>query len=384
MRWSIRIARIAGTEIRIHVTFILLLAWIGLIYYWQGGTQAAVNGLLFIVLLFACVLLHEFGHVLTARRYGIPTPDITLLPIGGVARLQRMPDKPKEELIVALAGPAVNVVIAAVLFLILGPQAYAFQLGEPADSLSGLLSDLAWVNVILVAFNLIPAFPMDGGRVLRALLAMRLSYRQATEIAARIGQGIAFIFGFVGLFTNPLLVFIALFVYLGASQEAALALVKDLSTGIPVSEAMVTQFTALRADADVNDAADAVVRTFQHEFPVIDDQNRVLGILTRDDIIKALRRGAAQVPVREVMYRDVPTVRTDENFDRAFRLMYERGSPALPVVNSAGQLVGLITPESVGEMVMVRSSVPGDSRHPRQQRSPDLVRFRPAGVSGSP
>lgn len=355
MRWSIRIARVAGTEVKIHITFLLLLAWIGFVYYRQGGGEAAAEGVFFLLVLFACVLLHEFGHALAARRYGIPTPDITLLPIGGVARLQRMPDQPRQELVVALAGPAVNVVIAGVLFLLMKSPADASQLATLADPQAGLLPRLAWVNVALVVFNLIPAFPMDGGRVLRALLAMRMNYARATQIAAGVGQGMAFLFGFLGLFFNPLLIFIALFVYLGATQEAALAQIKDLSRGLLVSEAMVTHFAALPAEATVDEAAGAVVQTSQHEFPILDGQGRVIGMLTQNDIIKALRHPGPHVPVRQVMHCDVPILRVDESFERAFHLMQDSQCPALPVVGYDGQLVGLVTPEAIGELMMMRS-----------------------------
>src|SRR6267143_6683157 len=191
MRWSIKIARVAGIEVRLHLTFLLFLAWVGFSYYRLGGAPAATQGVAFMLALFGCVLLHEFGHALVARGFGIRTPDITLLPIGGVARLQRMPDQPWQELIVAIAGPLVNVVIAAVLIFALGQQA-AFEhiehLQQPGVE---MLAKLASVNISLVLFNLIPAFPMDGGRVLRSLLAMTTTYARATQIAASIGQALA-------------------------------------------------------------------------------------------------------------------------------------------------------------------------------------------------
>jgi Zn-dependent protease len=182
-----------------------------------------LQGVLFIVLLFACVLLHELGHALTANAFGIHTADITLLPIGGVARLERIPTEPRQELLIAIAGPLVNVVIAAVLIFYLNQRADASDFGDFNSPRVGMLSKLASVNIGLVLFNLIPAFPMDGGRVLRALLAMRMNYVRATEIAAKIGQGIAIFLGIIGLFSNSLLIFIALFVFIGAQQEAAMA-----------------------------------------------------------------------------------------------------------------------------------------------------------------
>jgi Zn-dependent protease len=339
MRWSLKIARIAGTEVRIHITFLLFLAWIGFSYYQVGGAAAAVPGVLFIIALFGCVLLHEFGHALAARAFDIPTPDITLLPIGGVARLQRMPDKPWQELIVAIAGPLVNVVIAGILILLLGSSAGVEQLEQVQHPSVEMLGKLASVNVMLVLFNLIPAFPMDGGRVLRSLLAMTLPYGRATQIAAWIGQALAFVFGFIGLFTNPMLVFIAFFIFLGAQQESAMAQMKDLSFNLRVSEAMVTHLVKLPPDATLEDAVEALLRTSQHEFPIVDADERA-------------------TLVAKVMQRDLPVVQADEPFDKAFHLMQQSAFPALPVVDRFGRLRGLITPENIGELMMVSALLP--------------------------
>src|SRR6267142_95338 len=247
MKWSIKLARIAGIELKIHITFLIFLAWIALTYYRAGGGAFAIHGTIFVVLLFLCVVLHELGHALTARSFGIRTPDITLLPIGGIARLERIPEEPKQELLIAIAGPLVNVAIAAVLIFFLNAQGTFSDLEDLNTPRVAMLAKLASVNIFLVVFNLIPAFPMDGGRILRALLAMKMNYARATQIAATIGQGLAFCFGFIGLFGNPMLLFIALFVYLGAAQEAALAQLKDVSASLPVAEAMVTDIRALPA-----------------------------------------------------------------------------------------------------------------------------------------
>src|ERR671916_1181737 len=237
MGWSIPVGTVKGTVIRIHVTFLLFLVWIAASHYARGGRDAAVEGTVFVLLLFLCVLPHEFGHVFAARRYGVQTPDITLLPIGGVARLERIPEKPSEELGVALAGPAVNVVIAALLFLILGGLPSMDDGMQVQNAGVGLLERLAWVNISLVLFNLIPAFPMDGGRVLRALLAYRLGYARGTRIAAGIGQAVAFALGLAGLFGNPLLIFIALFVYMGAASEAHAVQLREVSRGMIAGDA---------------------------------------------------------------------------------------------------------------------------------------------------
>jgi len=220
---SLKVASVFGIEVRIHVSFLVFLAWIWLSYYQVGGLSGAVQGVLFILILFACVLLHEFGHAFAALAFGIRTPDITLLAIGGVARLNRIPDKPWQELVVAIAGPLVNVVIAAVLILVIHVTAGLQQIEELESPRVELLAKVASVNVMLVLFNLIPAFPMDGGRVLRALLAMALPYARATQIAAWIGQGLAVVFAIFGFFGNPLLIFIAFFIFVGAQQEASMA-----------------------------------------------------------------------------------------------------------------------------------------------------------------
>jgi len=233
MKWSYRIARVAGIDIKIHVTFLLLLAWFGWIYYHAEGISGAIEGVGFTLLLFLCVLLHEFGHAFAARAFGIRTPDITLLPIGGVARLERMPDQPWQELVVAIAGPAVNIVIGGALFFVLAVK-FTFGTLSGIDRFgSSLLVDLLRVNVMLVLFNAIPAFPMDGGRVLRSLLAMVFDYVTATTIAARVGQFIAVcfaactflssIFPLPGFLGSPMLLFIAMFVFVGAQQELAYA-----------------------------------------------------------------------------------------------------------------------------------------------------------------
>ncbi len=353
--WSLPILRIAGIQLRIHVTFLLLIGWLALGYYHAGGSAAATGRVLFVLVLFLCVVLHEFGHALAAKAYGINTPDITLLPIGGVARLERMPEEPKQELIIAIAGPLVNVIIAFCLYIAIGTRgAFDTATVERGD----LLANLFAVNVGLVMFNLLPAFPMDGGRVLRALLAMRMSYARATQTAATIGQAFAFVFGFIGLFGNPLLLFIALFIYIGASQEAALAQMKDVSRGLPVSSAMVREFRSLAEKATLQDAIDALLATSQHDFPVVDENGNVAGVLTRHDLIGALRRGNVNIRVRDVMRRNIPTVTTGTRFDEAFRIMQENNCPALPVLDGMKRLVGLLTPENVTELMMIHSALP--------------------------
>jgi stage IV sporulation protein FB len=316
----------------------------------------AIQGVAFIILIFACVLLHEFGHVLAARRYGIATPDITLLPIGGVARLDRIPEKPAEELVVALAGPAVNVAIAALLLLPLGGVPDVAAMAGLEDPSQSLLARLFWVNVTLVVFNLIPAFPMDGGRVLRALLGMRLGNQRATHIAASIGQVLAFGIGLLGLLAGaPLLVFVALFVWLGAGAESQAVQMRELSRGMMAADAMVTRFETLHSTARIADAVELLLRTTQTEFPVLDGSGRLRGILTRSDMIRALQDSGPDGAVLDAMRRDVAMVPHRAPLEDALRTMQDTAGP-VGVTDGAGRLVGLLTHENLGEMLMVEAA----------------------------
>lgn len=358
MKWSFPIGRIAGSELRIHLTFFLLLLWIGIAAYRSGGTAAAVDGIAFIVAVFACVVLHEFGHALAARRYGIRTPRITLLPIGGVAELERMPEKPSEEIVVALAGPAVNVVIAAILILVLGAQVSGDTVAAMENPAAGFLARLASVNVVLVLFNLIPAFPMDGGRVLRALLATRYSRVRATEIAGAVGQMAAFGFGFLGLVGgNPLLIFVAIFVYLAATAETQAIGLQDAARSVTIREAMITSFETLGPDATLQDAGDALLRTTQHEFPVVDGAGRLRGILTRSALVQGLAQGGPGTPVLDVMTTDIPTLAEGGGLTEALAALQTGRPPAVAIVGADRRLVGYVTFENVSELMMLRAAV---------------------------
>ncbi|HEV3397194.1 MAG TPA: site-2 protease family protein [Xanthobacteraceae bacterium] len=361
MSWSLNIGRIAGTAVRVHVTFLLFLIWIWFASYETGGAAAAWSGLLFMILLFLCVLAHEFGHIFTARAFGVPTPDVTLLPIGGVARLARIPEQPGQEFLIAIAGPAVNVVIALALMAFAGATLDAQNLSTVQNSKIGMVDRLAEVNLFLAAFNMIPAFPMDGGRVLRAALATRLGYVRATEVAASIGQWVAFALGFVGLLYNPLLIFIAIFVYLAAASEAHMVGLRAMSRGVPVTAAMVTQFATLKPAAHIDEAVETLLHTSQSEFPVVDEAGRLVGLLGRADIVRALKARGPNAPVGEAMTTGVPTIGHRQCLDEAFRMLQEKSAPAVGVVDAQGRLVGLITAGTVGEMLMVRDAMPGRS-----------------------
>ena len=356
MPWSLTVGKIAGTAIRIHATFLLFLIWIWAAYYRQGGADAAWEGVAFVLLLFLCVLLHEFGHVLAAKRYGVNTPDITLWPFGGVANLERIPEKPSEELVVAIAGPLVNVVIAGVLILFLGASVDAASLAKIDDPKVAMAAKLAGTNIFLVLFNMIPAFPMDGGRVLRALLAIKLGFARATELAASVGQSIAIALGLIGIFTNPMLVIIAIFVFIAAYGEAGHVQLLQVARGALVADAMITKFESLGPQARVRDAAEELIRTTQREFPVVDGGGRLRGVLTRDAMIKALHERGPETPVIEVMDADVPTISARSSLEAALKCLTQQGKPVVGVTDASGKLAGLLTTENLGEMVMVRSA----------------------------
>ena len=369
MLWSINIGRVAGTAIRIHVTFVLFLIWIWAASYVKGGAAAAWNGLVFMLLLFLCVLLHEFGHIFTARGFGVQTPDVTLLPIGGVARLERIPEEPGQEFLIAIAGPLVNVAIALLLIVFAGADLSAERFTAVENAQISMVDRLAAVNLFLALFNLIPAFPMDGGRILRSLLALRIGFTRATEISATIGQWVAFALGFIGLFTNAMLIFIAIFVYLAAASEAQLVAVRTMSRGVPLTAAMMTQYATLAPEAHIDEAIDTLLRTSQSDFPVVDPDGRLAGLLGRNDMIRALKELGPDARVADAMIRDVPTLDRRHCLDEAFTLLQQRSAPAVGVTDPSGRLVGLVTLETIGEMLMVREALPTGQFGPWSRRA---------------
>ncbi|MFV8754920.1 site-2 protease family protein [Nannocystaceae bacterium ST9] len=366
MSWAWRIATIAGIDVRIHVTFLALLAWIAWSAYSTTGTWAgALDGVVMILLVFTIVVMHEFGHALMARRFGVKTRDITLLPIGGVASLERMPERPRDELLVAIAGPAVNVVLAAILATIAAILGLDLLPASPVEPVS-MLVRLVWINVALAVFNLLPAFPMDGGRALRALLAMKLSDRAATRIAAQLGQAMAILFAIVGLFFNPMLMFIALFLWMGASGEAKLAEAKWVAHGVPVASAMAREVVAVPVAATLAFALERTLDGFQRDFPVV-GEGQVVGVLTREAILRALATSGPDTPVIEVMKRGPRLLHPRDNLEDAFMKILADNEPA-PVVDDQGRLVGMLTSDSLGEFLLVRTALEQSRQHAAEAR----------------
>ena len=357
MRWQWKLGTFAGIDVFIHATFLLLIGWIGYSHWLQFGTIAkVVEGIAFILVLFLCVVLHEYGHALTARRYGVKTRDITLYPIGGVARLERMPEKPIEELWVALMGPAVNVVIAGLLFAYLFLTRGLPPMTDISVASGSFVARVMIVNIWLVLFNLIPAFPMDGGRVLRSLLALRLEYTRATRIAATVGQGLAVLFAIAGLFTNPFLLFIGLFVWSGAAQEASMVQMKTALGGVPVRRAMLTNFQALSPRDSLSRALQLILSGVQTDYPVVEDNGTVVGMLRRSDALARLSRPGQDIPVAGIMRRDFPTADANDMLEMALARLQASECQTMPVTY-AGQLVGLLTLDNIGEFLRVQSAL---------------------------
>jgi Zn-dependent protease len=363
MRWSWKLGRIAGIDLRVHATFLLLLAWAALEGHRATGSAAgAVGGVLFTLALFLSVVLHELGHALTARRYGVPTRDITLLPIGGVARLAYIPREPRQELSVALAGPAVTLVIIALLYgalrlLGISPVASTQDL---LTSRGGFLRQLMWTNVSLFVFNLLPAFPMDGGRVLRASLALRTDYARATVVAAKVGQAFALLFGVLGVLYNPFLVLIALFVWIGAAAEAAEVQRRSSLEGVPVERVMIRHVETLTPRDTLNVALQHVLGGFQQDFPVVDN-GRVVGVLTRARLLTALAKTGTNAPVGEVMETTFETTDPREPVEQALARMQQSRCHTLPVISDQ-RLEGVLTLDNVGEFMMVETALRANPR----------------------
>ncbi len=366
MKWSWRLGEVAGIGIYVHATFLILIAWIAFASWTQDqSVQAVVAGVSFILALFACIVLHELGHALAARRYDIRTRDITLLPIGGLARLERMPEDPRQELVVALAGPAVNLVIAAVLGL--GLYAFGgFNMEAGFDALGGPFAQrLMVVNLLIMAFNLLPAFPMDGGRALRAILASRMDYLPATQIAANIGQAMALLFGLLGLLGNPFLIFIALFVWIGAAGEAGMVAVKSALAGIPVEQAMLRTFETLTPGDRLSRAVEITLEGSQKDFPVL-ERGALTGMLTQDSLLRGLADTGSDSPVSAAQQESDVVVDSHDMLEGALARFEGSSHDTVPVVHD-GKLVGLLTRDNIGELLKIQAAL-----ETRAKRSPAL------------
>ena len=354
MRGSITIATIFDTKVRMHLTFLILLAWVATGEALTRGAEAAVTGIIFVLSLFVCVVAHEFGHVLVARHYGGRTRDILLLPIGGVSRMERMPEGSAQEFAVALAGPAVSVAIGMVLIVLVGfPTAQS--IASPA--LGALLPRLAAANLFLALFNLVPAFPMDGGRALRALLAMRMGRPRAPRIAASMGHIIAGLFVLLGLVSaNPILLLIGICVCFGASAESADTQLRQLAQKLTISDVMRSNVQSIGSGAPMSDAISLMLHAGQHAIPIIDPDGTLAGIATKDGIIRAIHRSGRGAAIGEAVEKDIPVVQSHQRLADALDLMQSHSAPAAVVINARGELAGVLTPETLSDLMLVQGT----------------------------
>jgi Zn-dependent protease/predicted transcriptional regulator len=377
MSWSITVMRIKDIEIRVHATFVLILIWAA--YYWGSqfdvGWRGALFGVVATLLLFVCVVLHELGHSLQARQYGIETRDITLLPIGGVASLETIPDDPHQEFRIAIAGPLVNVAIA-ILLIAVGAILSATSLLSPSEidnsmrnaDWSEMLVYITEANIFLVLFNILPAFPMDGGRILRSLLATRMDYRRATEIAVRIGQGMALLFGLVGFATvNFFLVLIAVFVWIGAEAEGRQVLLRSVLGRLTVGDAMTRRPVVLMPSDPLSRAIEMTLSTSQSDFPVVDGSGHLMGMLAIDDLVKGLHE-QSQATVGALMRQEIVKILPGVELVEAQEKQAENGMRALPVVDGEDRVIGLLTAADVGEAYRLLSI------------RPELIAARPSRI----
>lgn len=362
MGGSLKIGRAFGIDIKVHWTFFLLLIFFAFLGFQESGNVlGGVTTALVIVALFFCVLLHEFGHSLVAQRFGIEVPDITLLPIGGLARLKSLPEKPWDEVKIAIAGPLVNVALAPVFFLLaylLGADLLALpDLLSGVSSLGQVLVYLGYINVALAVFNLLPAFPMDGGRVLRGLLAARFGAVQATDISSSVGQFFAIAFFLIGLLSNQfLLALVAVFIFFGASGERDMVRQRELMRGLSVSDVMGTKprTETVTPYHNFGQVLDSVLHGYQEDFPVVDESGNLVGIVTRKEILAAAHSPDRYATVRDLMKTEVPTISPDADlFTDGYRILQESGLRALPVTEN-GELVGMLTMDDIGQASLLR------------------------------
>lgn len=361
MSSSLNLGKYAGIKVQIHWTFWLLFLFIAFLVFSQGGTPGTLFWhSLFILSIFFCVVLHEFGHALTARRFGIGTRSITLLPIGGVANLKKIPEKPSEEFWIAVAGPLVNVAIALVLFFFvpldqytgLGPEALQDELGT--ITAQNFLFYLFIANIALVAFNMLPAFPMDGGRVFRALLSLKMGRVKATRIATGLGKFMALLFFLFGLFYSIILTVIAVFIWFGAHSENIMIQQMDLMDGFKIRDAMITEYSILHPEQPLQQAIEKILSTTERDFVVMDD-TEILGVLFMSDLSGALHNHGKTALIRDVMDRDFVTLKTDEPLHAAYRKLKRDDRNFFPVTEH-GKLVGVIDLNNINEFLTFRSS----------------------------
>jgi Zn-dependent protease/CBS domain-containing protein len=362
MKWSYKIATVFGIPLRLHITFPMLIIGYAALFGYQYGLMAAFRGAILILLLFICVVLHELAHSKQAQRYGVTVRDVTLLPIGGVSNMEQIPEKPSQELKMALAGPLTSFAIGIVLLglnVVFGLDVTEFSIERLATSLGYLPVYLAWINIFLAVFNLLPAFPMDGGRVVRAYLAERMDYARATRIAASIGKLFAILFGIAGLLINPFLIFIAFFVYLGASSEEQSVLIGEELRQYKVRDVMNTQCPAIPGNTSLSGVVERFFKGSCRGVIPITEQGTYVGLVSQDDILSAIHEHGLKGEVGKITRKEIPSVSPDERLNEVYKKMQKYQVKAF-AVKEDDQLLGIISMEDLGRAYSLASAI--DSR----------------------
>ncbi len=383
MRWSVTIGRVFGITLRLHVTFLLLLAFIGYAGFAEAGVAGAIWALSLFCSIFACIVLHELGHSVVAQLLGVEVKSITLLPIGGVAALRGIPENPWHEIAITLAGPMVNAAIALVLLPFTGLPSHLFYLSMP-QSVGGLLDGLVKANLVLFVFNFIPAFPMDGGRLFRAVLALAISYRRATIVAATVGQGLAILFVLIGLTHVDLWLWtlVGVFIFIGADGEEKMVRARSLLRELDVEDVMAHEFAVLSPADTVARGLEMVYQTGQDDFPVVDG-DQLLGVVTRPAMLEAMNKIGADAPVAEVMETNVPPVSPRANLSQVYETMLTEGHASLPVMRD-GRLAGWLGLDNISRCLLVKSSIKTQSRAPARQGAVAHTPAPPPVISAVP
>ncbi len=360
MTRSLYLGHYAGIKVQIHWSFWLLILFVAFLVYSAGGTFVdALWHIGFIAALFLCVVLHEFGHALTARKYGIDTRSITLLPIGGLASLKEIPEDPKEEFMIAIAGPAVNVVIAIILYFFVPVEQYIGiepeLLEEQLGTISGgnFLFYLFMANIALVTFNMLPAFPLDGGRVLRALLSAKMGRVRATQTAATFGKLLAVLFFIIGLFYNLILAIIAVFIYFGAESENVLVIQLNLLSPYKVRDAMIRRFTILHPEDTLHKVVDMILEGTERDF-VVASEDGIVGIILISNLPNTLEEYHQGTRVKEVMEKNFKVLHPDDPLTEAYRELASRNTSFFPVVEF-GRITGVIDMQNIHEFIQFRA-----------------------------
>ncbi len=354
MRWSVPLGRIFGIALRLHVTFLLLVAFIGYQGYLVAGGRGAGWAVALVCSVFACIVIHELGHSVVAQRLGVEVRSITLLPIGGVAALRTIPENPWHEIAITLAGPMMNLIIACLLLPFTGWPTEFLLVHYPHD-LAGLLKTLVGVNLGLFGFNFIPAFPMDGGRLLRAVLALFVSYRRATVVAATVGQGLAILFIVAGLKFSAMWIILGAFIFLAAEGEEKAVKMRSLLRDIEVADVMTREFVTLTPQAPLREALTAMYRTGQDDFPV-QEGDRLAGWLTRQAVIDAINSHGEDTPVAAVMDADPPVLSPRNKVSWVHEQMMADHYQGFPVMEN-GRLVGLLGPDNISRYLLLQESL---------------------------